>query len=98
MAYKLFCSKKICYFCGRREVLKKPDKNFRSVIEVHHIREKFNGGLNNPKNLIACCSTCHSLIHNGQIKIDKWMDVGYTHKLLWYDEEGKQHFGTDFNL
>ena len=90
---KLLCEKDRCYFCGLRNPPKKEGKKFRSLIEVHHIKEKNDGGNNEPINLVPCCSNCHSKIHLDLIKLDTWYNLAYCHKLKWIDEKGVNRFG-----
>lgn len=91
MAYKLFSDRHLCYFCG----CKKPDKamKYKSLVEVHHIKHREDGGLDHPGNLVPCCPLCHAKIHNGIIKIIGWFDLAYCHKLKWIDEKGLEQFG-----
>ena len=90
---KLLSDKNRCYFCGIMNPQKVKGKKFRSLIEVHHIVEKNEGGDNSPNNLVPCCSNCHSKIHLELIEIDRWYNVGYCQKLSWKDEEGVSHLG-----
>jgi 5-methylcytosine-specific restriction endonuclease McrA len=68
---ELLCDRYKCYFCDFKK-LPTSKKSFRNSIEMHHIIEKNKGGNNEPSNLVPCCSTCHSLIHENKIIIDKW--------------------------
>ena len=52
-----------CQYCG--------GKHKDSRLNVHHIQFRSNGGSDNQGNLITLCSTCHSLLHKGKIKLDK---------------------------
>ena len=94
---KLFADKYKCYFCGLESYPQtdqtKKGKKFRSLIEVHHIIEKNEGGSNEPINLVPCCSNCHSKIHLDLIKIDTWLNFAYCYKLKWIDEDGEEHIG-----
>ena len=47
-----------CPFCGERNV---------SSLEIHHIEEIYNGGTDEPDNLILVCANCHSAITIGDI-------------------------------
>lgn len=39
-------------------------RRFRpTLLQVHHVVERSNGGTNDPDNLIAICITCHSDVH-----------------------------------
>lgn len=93
MAYKLNCDHDRCYFCGCQNPMKTTGKKYRSLVEVHHIKERNEGGDNSPSNLVACCSNCHSKIHLDIIKLEAWYNVGYAYKLVWYDEDGIKRFG-----
>jgi hypothetical protein len=91
---KLNCDKHICYFCGVRNPPRVEGKKYRSLVEVHHIKERNEGGDNRPDNLLPLCSNCHSKVHLGLIEIGLWYNVGYCRKLKWIDEEGVEHFGS----
>lgn len=88
---KLYCDKHICYFCGLQGL---ESTTCRSLVEIHHVIEKNQGGNNDPYNLIACCSTCHSRIHNNLIILDKWYNVGFAMKMKW-SYKGKEYFGKN---
>lgn len=81
-----------CYFC---DVYSDPNKSkkFRNCVEIHHLKEKNEGGDNKPLNLIPVCSNHHSFIHEGKIKIDAWYFSTCGWKLHWYDSENKEHWG-----
>lgn len=90
----LFDSRK-CYFCG----LEKKDsskKTCRSSIELHHIIEKAEGGSNEESNKVPCCSTHHSMIHEGLIKLDKWYMTTSGIKFHWWDENDKEWWGPNY--
>jgi hypothetical protein len=87
---KMYCDRNKCYFCGLVGVKSNTSRN---LIERHHLVERHEGGSNEPTNLVACCSTCHSRIHLNIIKIDKWYDVGYGMKLKW-TYKGKDYLGS----
>lgn len=91
---KLYCDRQLCYFCGLRGV---QSTSCRSLIEIHHIIEQQDGGSDDPTNLISCCSTCHSRIHNNIIILDKWYNFGYVMKLKW-SYKGKEYFGKNNQL
>lgn len=91
---KLFADRYCCYFCGIQcPPVKSEKKKFRNLIEVHHIKEKNEGGSDSAINLVPCCSNCHSKIHLGLIKIDAWYNIGYYYKLKWTNEAGSNQFG-----
>lgn len=81
-----------CYFCNIKKDPSKKGKG-RSVIELHHIKEKSDGGDNHPANLIPVCSNHHSLIHEGWIKIEGWFFSTKGWVVLWEDHEGNKYFG-----
>ena len=53
-----------------------------SVLEVHHKTRRIDGGSDRPENLITLCSTCHSLLHKGEIKADFRKPKGYKAEAL----------------
>lgn len=58
---KLLQEKKgICQQCGKY-----------GYTEKHHIKTKGSGGDDIEENLIEVCRTCHRLIHDGKIKLEK---------------------------
>lgn len=83
-----------CYFCGI-EKPKNSSKRFRSVVEIHHIKERNEGGTNEPRNKVPCCSNHHSLIHENVVKLDKWYSTTGGWKLHWWDENGKEFWGPN---
>jgi predicted HNH restriction endonuclease len=88
---RLYCDRYICYFCG---LIGQESTSCRNLIEIHHLVEQCNGGNNEPSNLIACCSTCHSRVHNNLIVLDKWYNVGFAMKMKW-SHKGKEYFGRN---
>ena len=90
---RLHCDRDICYFCGIRNPSKQKGKRFRSLIEIHHIVEKNEGGNNEPHNLITCCSNCHSKIHLELIELKGWLNFGFAYKMQWIDEHGVNRSG-----
>lgn len=52
--------KGICEICGKK-----------GQTEKHHIKTKGSGGDDTKENLIEVCRKCHSLIHDGKIKINE---------------------------
>ena len=44
-------------------------KHKDSLLEVHHIVFRCNGGSDNPDNLITLCHTCHKGVHDGTITL-----------------------------
>ena len=44
-------------------------KSGDSVLHVHHIVFRSQGGTDNPNNLITLCETCHKGIHDGSLKV-----------------------------
>jgi 5-methylcytosine-specific restriction endonuclease McrA len=37
------------------------------ILEVHHVIWRYNGGTDDPSNLMTVCPNCHDLIHHGKI-------------------------------
>jgi hypothetical protein len=62
-------------------------------VEIHHIEERNQNGSNEDSNLVPACSTCHSLIHEGQIKIDKWY-FSTRGWILHYWQDEKEYWGS----
>jgi len=96
MAYKFYCEKHLCYFCGLEEDPNKKGKGFRSLIETHHIIERNEGGSDHASNLVRVCSNCHSKCHLDLIKIKGYLDLGWCFKLEWEDEEGNKNIGPAY--
>ena len=63
-----------CRLCG--------GKRKDSVLEVHHKVRRIDGGSDRPENLITLCSTCHDLLHKGEIKPDFRKPKGYKAEAL----------------
>ena len=63
-----------CRLCGGKR--KDP------VLEVHHKIRRIDGGSNRPENLITLCSTCHNLLHKGEIKANFKRPKGYKAETL----------------
>ena len=80
-----------CYFCDMKKTGKK--SKYRSVIELHHIKEKHQGGDNTNWNLVPVCSTHHSMVHEGWIEILGWCFSTKGWVLRWKDKQGIEHFG-----
>jgi predicted restriction endonuclease len=80
----------ICYFCGIKKTITK--KKCRSIVEIHHIIEKQDGGSNELSNLVPACSNHHSAIHENLIKLDKWYFSTRGWILHWWDENGNEHW------
>ncbi|MEX2410060.1 MAG: HNH endonuclease [Candidatus Paceibacterota bacterium] len=51
-----------CSFC--------PEGNV-SLLELHHIVPRAEGGSNDPQNLLLVCKNCHGLIEAGDISLEK---------------------------
>lgn len=82
-----------CYFC---EVTRdRSVKGFRSIIELHHIKEKNAGGSNKPYNLLPLCSNHHSMVHMGLIVPIKFCFSTKGWILEWKDKEGNIHYGKN---
>jgi predicted restriction endonuclease len=82
-----------CYFCGLEEPLVSIRK-FREVLEKHHIKERNQKGTNEVANIVPCCSSCHSLVHQGILKVDKWYDSSDGKILHWWDEKGTERWNS----
>jgi hypothetical protein len=85
------CDPDVCYFCGLRKKQTK-SKKFRSMIEIHHIIEKNEGGTNEPSNLVPTCSNHHSAIHENIIQLDRWYFSSRGWILHWWDEDNLEHW------
>ena len=72
--YVLYRDGHECRLCGGRR--KDP------VLEVHHKVRRIDGGSDRPENLITLCSTCHNLLHKGEIKADFKKSKGYKAETL----------------
>jgi 5-methylcytosine-specific restriction endonuclease McrA len=48
------------------------------AVDIHHIKERSQGGKHNIENLIALCRSCHNAVHNEKINES---DLKYMHKL-----------------
>ena len=81
----------VCYFCGLKKTTTK-SKKFRSLIEIHHIVERNEGGSNEKSNLVPVCSNHHSMVHENKVKIDKWYFSTRGWVLHWWDENGTEHW------
>jgi len=51
------------------------------TVENHHIVPRSQGGSDFGGNRLWICSTCHTLIHKGYIKILGWKNLGYKFEL-----------------
>jgi len=94
---KTFTDPYKCYFCDVKDTVtlkSTNNKNFRKLVEVHHIEEKNMGGTNEMSNLVPVCSNHHSMIHQNLIKIDKWYSSTKGMILKWTDENGNEHWGN----
>ena len=67
--YVLYRDGHECRLCGGKR--KDP------VLEVHHKIRRIDGGSDRPENLITLCSTCHDLLHRGEINADFRKPKGY---------------------
>lgn len=88
---KLLCDPHKCHLClVNNNIHQKVKKRFRSIIEIHHLIERNDGGTNTPENLIPICSNCHSKVHEGLIKLDKWYFSTRGWIFHYWDETGKE--------
>jgi 5-methylcytosine-specific restriction endonuclease McrA len=46
---------------------------YGGYLEIHHIKEVINGGLDNEENLIILCQVCHDKAHGKVTK--KFLDI-----------------------
>jgi len=81
-----------CYFCDVKRNRKV--KGCRSLIELHHITEKANGGDNSVYNLLPLFSNHHSMVHMGLINPVRFCLSSSGWILLWKDETGKEKLGN----
>ena len=58
--YVLFRDKHKCQVCH--------GKSKDTILNVHHIKQRKDGGSDSPKNLITLCETCHKNYHKGTLK------------------------------
>lgn len=72
--YVLYRDGHECRLCGGKR--KDP------VLEVHHKIRRIDGGSDRPENLVTLCSTCHGLLHQGEIKTDFTKPKGYKAEAL----------------
>jgi hypothetical protein len=60
-------AKNTCQLCSwNRKKWKRDDPR---ILELHHVEEHAEGGLNIPDNLILLCSRCHDEVHAGRRKL-----------------------------
>ena len=72
--YVLYRDGHKCRLCGGKR--KDP------VLEIHHKIRRIDGGSDRPENLVTLCSTCHNLLHKGEIKADFKKSKGYKAETL----------------
>ena len=72
--YVLYRDGHECRLCGGKR--KDP------VLEVHHKIRRIDGGSDRSENLVTLCSTCHGLLHQGEIKTDFTKPKGYKAEAL----------------
>jgi hypothetical protein len=93
LRYKALSDPNCCYFCSlKMKPLPKKHKGFRRSVELHHLVEKNEGGTDEAGNLVPCCSTCHSLVHEEEIKIDRWYFSTKGWLLHWW-KGNKEYWG-----
>ncbi|HEX6749068.1 MAG TPA: HNH endonuclease [Longimicrobium sp.] len=51
-----------CAFCGDQEI---------SVLDIHHIIPRRDGGSNDLENLLVACKNCHARVETGEISADQ---------------------------
>jgi len=84
---------KQCYICKIKYNIKE-NISCRSLIEIHHIVEKENNGDNSEYNLLPLCSNCHSMVHEGVIKLDKWFYSTRGWVFHFWNKDGKEFWGN----
>lgn len=65
-AIKLYALKRaqgICEACGQEAPFVKQDGNL--FLEVHHLKQLSDGGIDDPENVAAICPNCHRRVHYG---------------------------------
>lgn len=53
-----------CRVCGRRPASK---IGYHSGFEYHHVRQRAQGGEDEPTNLVLLCHGCHTRWHSGRL-------------------------------
>lgn len=56
-----------CRSCGWNHGRRRPDDP--RYLELHHLQEHVDGGLNTEENLIVICSRCHDEVHAGRLTL-----------------------------
>ena len=69
-----------CQICKNSEI---------NALENHRIIPGKDGGTYSPGNTIACCGSCHNLIHRGNLKIIGWFD-STCGRVLIIERDGKE--------
>lgn len=83
-----------CCVCGVEDFAPKKGKKCRSLIEMHHITPKSEGGSNDAWNVCPLCSSCHSKVHLGHITLERWLYSTKGWIMIWNDTlEDLKHFG-----
>jgi hypothetical protein len=75
---------KPCDLCGNKNRL-----------EEHHINGRNIPDPNHPSNICAICASCHTLIHEGHIIIEGWMQTTEGLKLIHHSVDGSSFSGWD---
>lgn len=44
-----------------------------AILQVHHIKERAQGGSDEPENLKLLCANCHGVQHYGVLTFDEWL-------------------------
>ena len=57
--YVLYRDNHKCQHCGKSN----------TILNIHHITPRADGGTNKPDNLITLCESCHNAYHKGKIKL-----------------------------
>ena len=78
-----------CPFCTENDI---------SVLEIHHIYERAQGGDNTPENLILVCSNCHSKITYGEISKSEVMKKKYMLMGKLFEMKPENKSGNSVNV
>jgi hypothetical protein len=54
-----------------------------SKLVTHHIQSKSKGGSNKKNNIINICVSCHDLIHNAKLIVEKKVLTTAGMKVIW---------------
>jgi hypothetical protein len=63
--------------CQNPDCKHKDDKNYKPVLNVHHIIYRRNGGSDKPSNLITLCEKCHTAKNHEKGFLVDWQKNGF---------------------